>query len=315
MKSFLGKIILFLTLFGGGYITFFYFIDEGVKDSKYRDFTEWNEIFSANINAELLIVGSSRAWRQVDPKIMDDKLKTNTYNMGIDGYHIPMQLTKYQIYCKTNQRPKVMVYIVDHFSFDQRPDLFNKYQFAPYFHDTLLKNRLKEYEGYKWQHYNAPYFQYSGSKEVCVAGLLECFGFKKFKSDKYKGFRSKNASWEPDFENEKRANPKGKRAEVKASVLNEFSDFLKLETKRGVNVVVVYAPDYHEFQNYIINRDSVIQLYQTICDDIEIPFVDYSDHYLCYDKKYFYNPTHLNSEGANAFTQDLAEKLGTYFNE
>ena len=309
MKLFLIKIALFLSLFSGLYLVFFIMVDNGIKESKYQDFTEWNAIYSGDINADLLIMGSSRAWRQVDPKIMDSQLKVNSYNLGIDGYHIPMQLTKYHIYLEHNKAPRQVVYIVDHFSFDQRDDLFNKYQFSPYFNDTTLTNRLKEFEGYNWQHYHAPYFQYSGSKELCLAGIANFLGLKNFEANKYKGFRSKSQEWELDFDQEVKNNPKGKRAEVKAKVIKEFRTFLKNEKLKGIDIAVVYAPDYTEFQSYITNRDSVMDLYQAVCSEANIPFLDYSNHYLCSDKAYFYNPTHLNSKGAEIFTTDLSEKL------
>src|SRR5690606_23393094 len=116
-------------------------------------------------------------------------------NLGIDGFHVPMQLTKYQIYEKRNQRPKQIVYIVDPFSLDKRENLYNMNQFLPYLDDSTLVTRLREYKGLSWEHYHLPYFQYSGSKEVVLAGLMEFFGIKHFKADKYKGFSASNKMW------------------------------------------------------------------------------------------------------------------------
>ncbi len=309
MRKFLLKISLFISIFSGIYLLFFYLVQEGIRKSDYQDFAQWNEIYSGQINSDVIIMGSSRAWRQVDPQIIDEKLDCNSYNLGIDGYHIPMQLTKYEIYLESNRLPERMIYIVDHFSFDKREDLFNKIQFAPYFNDTILTKRLKSYEGYKWQHYNTPYFQYSGSKEVALAGLTESLGLKDFKSNKFKGFRSKDQSWENDFDVERELNPEGKRAKVKAEVVNEFQLFLEEQKKLGVEVVVVYSPDYIGFQDYIINRDSVMQIYEGITQKLDIDFIDFSTHYLSQEKDYFYNPTHLNSKGAEIFTNELTSMI------
>jgi hypothetical protein len=310
MKTFLIKIAIFLSLFVLIYIGVFSMVDKGIKSSEYQDYAEWNAIYSGEIDADLLIMGSSRAWRQVDPEIIDKNLGVNSFNMGIDGYHIPMQLTKYQIYKEHNILPSEIVYVVDHFSMDKREDLFNKYQFAPYFLDTLLTNRLKEYEGFKWQHFNAQYFQYSGGKEICLAGIAQFLGLKKFQSNKYKGFRAKDQAWEKEFDLELAENPKGKRAGIKVEVVREFQAFLKNETIKGTKVTVVYAPDYLAFQDYIINRDSIMNIYRSTCESLNIDFLDYSKHDLCKDKAYFYNPTHLNLKGAKIFSEDLAQKIG-----
>lgn len=313
MKRFLLKISVFVGVNVLLYVLLFYCIDKGMNESHYRDLGDWNQIKSGEINADVIIMGSSRAWRQVDPEIIEKLSGKSVYNLGIDGYHVPMQLAKYEYYLKHNQPPEEIIYIVDHFSLDKRKDLFNKEQFLTVMKDTALMRVMKTYDGYKWQHYHLPYFQYSGTKEYCLAGLAQFSGLKNFESDKIKGFRSKEASWEVAFDIEKRDHPEGKRAKVNDTVRLDFEKFLLNRQSEDVKLSLVYSPDYYEFQDYITNRDSVIQIYRSITDRLTIPFFDYSDHELCKSKDYFYNPTHLNKKGSEIFTEHLAKQL--YINE
>ena len=81
----------------------------------FREYPVWNDIHSGNINADLLIMGSSRAWRHIDPNVLEDSLELSSYNLGMDGQHLPMQLWRYETLLKKNHAPRVIVYSLDFF--------------------------------------------------------------------------------------------------------------------------------------------------------------------------------------------------------
>ena len=312
MRKFLLKISIFLAIFAIIYLLFFLAVDSGLKSSNYVDYTEWNEIYDGTLNSKLLILGSSRAWHQIDPQIIDSVLNTNSYNLGIDGYKLSMQVCKYDIYRKYNCAPRKIIIVLDHFSFDKREGLFNKFQFIPYFYDATLTNKLKEYKGFNWEHYSIPFFQYSGSEEVSIAGLASFLKLKSFKSDKHKGYRPEDRVWRNGFELEKKENPEGKRATVVKKVVEEFDRFLEKAKKEGIDIFMVYTPDYIEFQPHIINRDSIIDIYSNLGKKHNIPFFDYSDNIICQDKRLFIDPIHLNKKGSEIITRDVSTKLLKY---
>ena len=71
MRKFLLNISIFLAIFVVIYFLFFLAVDRGLRSSKYVDYAEWNEIYDGALNSKLLILGSSRAWHQIDPQIID----------------------------------------------------------------------------------------------------------------------------------------------------------------------------------------------------------------------------------------------------
>jgi hypothetical protein len=284
-------------------------VENGLKKSHYLEFNEWNEIYSGKIDADILIQGSSRAWRQVDPRLIDSTIGLNSFNLGMDGYQIPMQIARSKIYRQHNTKPKCIVQILDHFSLTRRSDLFNMEQFLPYLNDTILKKELFRYKGLNYADFVIPYFKYIGSQETAIVGFFESTGLKKSHSTRYKGFESENKTWEPDFDLEKEKNPSGKRANISIQVIREFDAFLEASKKENVEIVLVYSPEYYEFQDYILNRDTVSEIYRALATKYDYSYIDYEMDSLCFDKKYFYNPTHLNSLGAELFSRDLAGKL------
>jgi len=46
--------------------------DKGLRKSASNDFKNWTRIVEGQINADLLVTGSSRAMRMIDPKILAD---------------------------------------------------------------------------------------------------------------------------------------------------------------------------------------------------------------------------------------------------
>ncbi len=313
MKKFLKNIVFFAGCFTICYLVFFYFTETGLKSSDYQENAEWNPIFDGEINADLVITGSSRAWMQINTKIIEDSLGLNAFNLGMNGFHFPMQVCRYQIYKKFNKKPKFMIQILDHFTLQRRNNLFFKSQFIPHLGDSSLASFTKQYEGFTWASYNIPYFKYFGSKEVVFAGLLEYFGLKKFSSPKYKGFDSKISDWTPGFDIEKKNKPEGKRVGIQYDVVELFENFIKDVKNDGVELILIYPPDYIEFQNYITNRDSVLDIYRSLSSKHNIRFIDYSNDTICKSKKYFYDPTHLNSFGADILTNKIIQNFNALY--
>ena len=87
--------------------------DAGLKKTKYSEYCVWNDI-NSSVNADLLIQGSSRAWCQVSPKILDSIMKINSYNLGMSGYNFDMEYCRFKVYLEHNVVPKYIVQIYIH---------------------------------------------------------------------------------------------------------------------------------------------------------------------------------------------------------
>jgi hypothetical protein len=315
MIKFFKNISFFFIILISIFLGLFFMIDNGLKKSNHLEYAEWNTIYNGKASSDIIVQGSSRAWRQVNPKIIEDKIDLTVFNLGMDGYHFPMQKLRYDIYNKNNNQPKVIIQILDHFTLKKRENLFNKHQFIPYLNDTTLSNFIQNYDGFSWSDFNIPYFAYFGSKEISIAGVLEYLNLKEFKSTKYKGFESTNKTWENDFDLEKSKNPNGKRVKLDTKVFNELDEFVFKSKKENIKIILVYPPDYSEFQDYLLNHDSIINIYSNLALKHNINFIDFSkDKTLCGNKDLFYNPTHLNTQGSKKFSEQLGDSIFSIIN-
>ncbi len=119
------------------------------------------------INADLLVAGSSKAWVQISPFILDTALKVNSYNLGLNGYGFNAQHMRFRYYEQFNRKPAYLIYAVDLFTLTKRPDLFMPEQFAPYLNDSIIAKGTRSYKGFAEIDYFNPFTKYRKRPDRC----------------------------------------------------------------------------------------------------------------------------------------------------
>lgn len=317
MKNFIKQVLLFFLPLIFLSVVLDFLISNQLKKSNthaFREYPVWNDIYSGNINADILIMGSSRAWRHIDPNVMEDSLGMTSYNLGMDGQHLPMQLWRYETFLKKNHTPKVIIYSLDFFMLTQSNELFNKDQFLPYllFNFDAEKN-LKKYIGYEYFDYRLPLIRYCGaSKAIFHTARISLFP-NSMKKGRKKGFYAENKQWNHDFEKAK-AKKKRYNAIIDSSILIQFDKYLEDCKQKGIKVILVYSPEYIEGQKFVSNRVEVIRTFANLAKKYNNPFLNYSSDTISFQKALFYNATHLNKRGADLFSIKLASDLKKILN-
>lgn len=258
----------------------------------------WQDIYEGTIDADIAIYGSSRAWVHIDPTILKDKLSKETYNFGIDGFHLPMQLYRHQEYFKYNSHPKHIVFCVDWFSFLQRKDLLHQEQFLPYMlFNYEFYHRFKTYEGVSLAKTTIPFYRYLGDVDLYKELLNESHSYRV---KGYKGI-------EKEFKESISLKPF--KVDFDQQVLQDFVDFIEEIKKENIQLTLVITPLYIKGQDRIINIDKHLTIIDSISKEYELPLLDYTKDTINFDKELFYNNMHLNKRGAEQFSARLAEDL------
>ena len=309
MKKFIKKVIVFsvtiLITFFVGEMT----VSEGLRQTQFGDYAEWTDLYSGNINADVIINGSSKAWVNVSPQILDSFLGLNSYNLGIDGHNFLLQHRKFMTYLNFNTPPRIVVQVVGTETLEKRKDLYNYTQFLPYLNDSLIRNTTREYEGFGFADYNIPFYRYLGHEPVITVGLLEYWGIKHFKNDRFKGYKGQEKEWDNSFENFKALFPNGKPASVHPETLQLFDQYLQYCKDNGIEVHLAFSPEYYQAQPYTTNRDEINEIYKRFAKRYNFTYKDYSIDTLNFNKSFFYNSQHLNKLGSEIFSKMLANDL------
>lgn len=269
----------------------------------------WNKLYEGKINADVLIYGSSRAWTHINPTILEDSLHKNVYNLGMDGQIFDIQYLRHIEYLQYNRKPATIILSLDIFSLEKSDELFNKNQFLPYMlrNDTIEKYTAP-YKGFTWIDFHAPLVRYFFNPKATIHTLTSAIKPNSTNYYRNKGYRAKDEPWDGKFEAAQKSSIKY-NAYADSGAIKLLEHFIAECLSKNIQLIFVYSPEYIEGQQYIANREKVIAVYNTIANNNQLLFLDYSNDTICQNKQLFYNSTHLNKQGSEIFSKQLAKDL------
>ncbi|KAA6301606.1 MAG: hypothetical protein EZS26_002212 [Candidatus Ordinivivax streblomastigis] len=307
MKAFLTKVLLYAILLTAGAFSLNYILEKGFKKSEEGEYQTWNAIRSSKMSSDVIISGSSRAWVQISPEILDSVLHIDSYNLGIEGYYFSMQYVRFKLFEKYNKKPRLIIQNVDFIStFYRREDSFNKTQFFPYLHEDLIKDELKTI--FSKSELYIPAMQYHSEYLTILHGLSECFNWKHYLSENYKGYCGQERTWDGSLL-EAILSKDSIVINKKLEIVELFDTYLNYCKGNDIQVILVFTPQYIKATEFTKNWDKEMQVYHDFSKKYDIPFLDYSHDPICYDTTYFYNAMHLNKKGAELFSLKLANDI------
>lgn len=310
MKNFLLKLSVFLLPIVILSFPLDYVVTHGLKKTRYKDFAEWNDIFEGRINADIIISGSSLAWIQISPRILDDKLRCNSYNLGMDGSSFNSQYYRYLAYEKYNRKPKIIIQTLDQGTLKKSAALYNYQQFLPYLDEPSVSDAVFGYQnGISKKDKIIPFEKYIGEYDLAAVGISEFFDIKKFSNEKYKGYRGREAA--SNYTGIEKALESGKKVTINVddASIKLFETFLKYCKESGIKLFLIHTPIYTLNQSVIANYREIILIYKNLAEKYDTPILNYSDNPISYRKDLFYDGVHLNKQGSELFSEVLADDL------
>ena len=288
------------------------FISTNLKESNKfaeKEYSTWNDIIDGKVNSDILIYGNSRAWVQFNSVMMIDSLHLPTYNLGIDGHNFRLQYLRHRMLLKNNSKPKVIIVTIDMFSLQNRKELYNLEQFLPYMlWDSEIKKATSSYKGFVFMDYEIPLVRYYGRTEAIETAIRFYSGHLSNPVCRVKGYQGRDELWNSDFDKAKLTMNKYE-VKLDLDIVNLFEKFIVDCKQRDIQLIFVNAPEYIEGQKFTKNRAEILAVYSKFSKQYHIPFYDYSNDEISFQKKYFYNSVHMNKTGAELFTAKLIDTL------
>ena len=285
-------------------------VDEGMHKYRKGEYTVWNDIYSGNINADLIILGNSRAFVNISPLVLDTALKQSAYDLGVDGGDFNLAYTRFKVYLSKNKMPKTVILSVSTSDLERGIGIFNNQQFMPYLNDTIIRKGTANYQNsFTLADYYVPAMKYRSDPISYSVGFNLYFGKEVPNDDvRVRGYQARERVWDDSFENFKKLK---KTYTIKAdtNLVKEFHELIKTCKANNVKLYFVYSPEYVKVQPYFVNRATIFSYYQDAAKQYNIPFLDYSNDPISHDTTYFYNSEHLNKNGAETFTKKLAQDI------
>jgi len=314
MKRFFRDILLFLIMILSIAVVGDIIVSRGLRKTTIRPYAVWNDIYNGtNLNNDLVFIGASSCWVSYNPVVFDTILGISTYNLGIDGHSwYPCQPLRYDTYMRyAEKKPKYVIINIDMGTFGiMNETMYEREQFLPYFWlDDSLVSAVREMKEFSIMDRYCPMWRYIGYRRWIEAGVASTFGKEHFEDDGvYKGHRGNEYPWERASLN----TMDSVTIYCSSMVVDSVIEFVKERQEEGQIVVMVKSPLYHELQERFTNGDQMCHLYDSIANVLGVEMIDYWNHPIVYDSTYFYNSSHLNKEGANIISVQLAHDLDSF---
>lgn len=298
MKRFFFKIALFLVLLAAFDMSVGYvgrFLISHVKDG---DMKQSNYVIN-EVDASILLMGSSRCAHHYDPTIIGENLGASCYNIGLDGNGILLMYGRYKLMTKRYD-PKMIIYDV-HYNFDIKQNDNHQYlqYLRPYYDDINIKsivNSVGDNENIKMLSWC---YRYNNQFVRLIANNL-----KSRTNNDMKGYAPLDYNMTV--------------CEPSSVVGVPLVDTLKLyyieqlikECEGKTRIVFCSSP------RYLQKEDNSFCCIEELCKKYDIPFLNhYSDTSFTNRMELFADINHLNKQGATLYSEMISKEISFLYNQ
>jgi hypothetical protein len=288
--------------------------NKGLRQSNVDFYGRINSAAKSQDQTNLLLIGSSRVLKHLDPGVIDSVCHTNTYNYGLNAGTIKTwyNIIRYNLFFRKNI--KAIVLNVDHGMFDITKDPYKDAYYYPFQGANAgmlmtdsgtgrLVHKIKIFDIALYDDY---------AKYAAIDGLLRP---GRTIEGMHKGYfpDRQPGHFEP--------NPVEPEASIKTAIVATKEGFALLDScinicaENKVQLVLLVAPYLKKYgpEKYYNNFAQILDTVKIIATRNSIPFYDFRNMEWAGNEQYFYNANHLNSKGAALYTLAVADSIKKYF--
>ncbi len=257
------------------------------------------------VDSPLLIIGSSRAHHHYLPEVLGDSLRTDAYNLGVDGHFLSYNCVLINTILDRYTPQTILFEISLGEMFENRTKTDRTSSLHRYYYlNSYIKSIVDAKEGGSMKYkmlLNT--YRYNGSVIRIVTRWIR--GGRDY--DPLKGLLPIYTSQGSDVKLEVETLP-DERMVISDYRVQLFENTLKRLKERGVTVFCFDSPMYL-LLNQERNTESE-RIMTEICSKYDIPFFDNRQvsEFLSHPE-YFYDRGHLDYEGAKVYTDLVLEEI------
>jgi hypothetical protein len=269
-----------------------------------------NKVMRGEIDADLLISGSSRAMYHYDPRIVESRTGLKSFNIGRDGTKLQEQLTLLQLYLARYKAPRYLIQNLDLASFRENAGVTDAKQYVAWLDNEDVYSSLISERRYFLLCRLVPLvgITYTGGGPAAIEGLLPGASTER---QQFVGYEPQRRTWNEDFERIRRQNPNGLTWTIDPAKTRTLERLVDVARRNGIVTILVLSPDYRRTQDFYRNRREIVETFRSISRTAGVRFWDYTVDPIADEKAYFYNSQHLNDRGAAAFSEAVGNRFAS----
>lgn len=269
-----------------------------------------NLIMKQNIDADLMIFGSSVAEVGFDATILEKELEISAYNMAIDG--TPITGSEYLLnqFLDYSQNCKTIVIGLAFFSLGYNQQINSPERFLAHRANRYIKDNFKAVSpSLYYKLYFIPFYSFIVANHIyyknAFMGLKNILIESALDRDPLKGFVPHDSKYQDTRKDFKNLDKIG----IHQKSIETFESVLKKIKAKGITPVLVITPMYIDGQESFSNYQEYLNEVKDLSNKSDVILFDFSTHDIAYDKDNFYNNGHLNTIGSSKFTNSISDSL------
>jgi len=250
-------------------------------------------------NAEIIILGSSRASHHYVPDVFEEKLHGTCYNAGCDGTSILYDHAVFKAITKRYSPEYIIVDITPHSLEYNLADYDRLSVLSPYYSKNDVIKSIVDLKGpfEKFKYLSAVY----PFNSLVIQIAMGNFEVYKQRNQGSRGYIPLYDVKGPEEIDTLRVAARG----LDSNKMEAIRDMISTCRQKNICLIFVYSPMYH-----IISDRYHSDIVYNICSENGIRYFDMSNSpEFIKNHDYFSDGSHLNDEGARIFTAMLSEMI------
>jgi hypothetical protein len=292
-------------------VLYYLWLAQHVKPSK--DMQAFDYALDDTTYHDVVFLGASKVEVNIDPRVIDSLTGFNSYDLTVDGMGVLEYTALLKAYLQHHRAPKYVLISTDHGLFNTHRTLYNAVDFFPYAErDTSIGNLLARYNPL----YRDRLLQWKLRVQKVTATTDAARYQAMFPNTApsvnpqdqwpyYKGFRAVTLNWQESRE----VNSRKRMMVWREEGFELLDQLVELCRAYGAEPIFFFAAEYESTKDLYENGDEIMQRIAEVATRNNVPFWNYEDHPISTDKRYYYNPTHLNLTGAKIFSAVVASDI------
>lgn len=292
MRSFILKgLILIVLLFGADRLVGYglKWLYDNQKDEEYFYASEAME----RQECDLVILGSSRARNHYNPEILSDSLGMTCFNAGRSGHFLMYQSAQLHVMLG-RYAPKWIILDVVPYDFTGGKNYDRLSVLLPYKNHKETHRFLRMRSEFEMWKCMSEIYPYNSMFLKLIPNLKNTGAFNK------NGFQPLHGYYKGEkqiYDNDS--------IKIDDDKVDEFRRIIKLCKDKGIKLTVVTSPFYADYKK----QTSTTLLVKEICNEEGIEYFNFLNDKDFEDIKLYHTADHLNSDGADKFTNKLISFL------
>ena len=294
MRVFLKRIIFFTLVTAVVFAAADYCLSRYDSHSSSPNMEIWRDVMEGGLDADIVALGDSRVSTDFVPWVIDSISGHSSFNLGVIGYHFPIQRIRYEMFAKRNGNPELLLHFVDNWTFTSAVAKFDKWQFMPWMWSMdFMKSALRSSPRF-FITITLPWFRYHG---YTLSGLTRKRStVRGYYPNGPENFTPKWESQEMTFLDDE-------------AVRERYREFLSEVKAEGVGIVLIIPPFSDEMVFSPGEKEKMRNRFALIAKELDLPLLDYCDMGICKDTTFFFDECHLKPKGARIFSDTLANDI------